>query len=117
MDEKLWIDKTELVFRDMSSGREVMRNLPYSAVTTIQVGTKIVRKFFGLIKTTTDVIQIKAVGVTNPLEILRSEEGDERYERYLEGLKKFAHDNHVTMRINGPEEKPLNAKEEWDGKK
>lgn len=115
MDENLFIDKTELVFRDMSTGREVMRNIPYSNITSILVGTKIIKKFFGLKKDISEAIQIKVVGLTDPLEIVKITE--DNYEKYLEGLKKFAHDNHVTMRFNPPDEKPFNAKPEWDGKK
>lgn len=115
MNENLFIDKTELVFRDTTGSREVMRNIPYSNITSILVGTKIIKKFFGLKKGLSDAIQIKVVGLGAPLEIVRSTE--DNYDKYLEGLKKFAHDNHVTMRINPPTEKPFNAKAEWDGKK
>gem|GEM_PF-1070327 len=117
MDEKLLIDKTELVYRDMVGSREVMRNISYDQITSILVGTKIIKKFFGLIKSTTEAVRITVAGVGSPLDIVKSEEGDLMYARYLEGLKKFAHDNHVTIRENGSEEKPFNAKAEWDGKK
>ena len=117
MNEKLLFDKTELVYRDMVGSREVMRNISYDRISGILVGTKINKKLFGLIKSVSEAVRITVAGLSEPLDIVKSEEGDEMYARYLEGLRKFAHDNHVTMRENEPGAKPFNAKEEWDGKK
>lgn len=113
MDEKVYFDKTEFVYRDMSGGREVMRNVPYNIIISILVGRKLVKKFFGLIRKVTPAILINVTGIDAPLEILECEEGKETYEIYLQSMKKFAHDNHVTIRVAGPNDKPYGAKEDW----
>ena len=64
MDEKLIFDKTELIYSDMTSGRQVMRNVVYSDIKSILVGRKLVKKFFGLYRKVTPAILITVNGVS-----------------------------------------------------
>ncbi|MHB1151562.1 MAG: hypothetical protein ACYCWE_00485 [Eubacteriales bacterium] len=113
MEEKIYFDKTEFVYRDMADGREIMRNVPYNKVISILVGRKLVKKFLGLSKKVTPAILINVTGMSLPFEILECEEGKETYEIYLSAMRKFAHDNHVTIRDADPGDIPYGAKEDW----
>lgn len=113
MDEKLIFDKTELIYSDMTSGRQVMRNVVYSDIKSILVGRKLVKKFFGLYRKVTPAILITVNGVSYPLDVLECEEGPELFAKYVEKIRAFAHDNHVTIRDMSPDDPPYGAKEDW----
>lgn len=113
MDEKMLFDKTEIIYSDMSSGREVVRNIKYSDIKSILISKRLIKKFFGLYKKLTTAILITVVGISEPLEVRECEEGPELFAKYVEQIRVFAHDNHVTIRDADPNDRPYGAKADW----
>lgn len=104
--EFLYIDKTELIYTNLNNPNPPTINLPYSSISTIFYGIQIKKKFFGLIKKAERYISIQANG--NKYIITEKDVGTYKLDEYIEKIKKFAHDNYVTIR-----ETTGSTKEDW----
>ena len=82
--------------------------MPYSQISTIFYGTMTKKSFFGLIKKPVRYIGIKANNIAQMLMIYESDVGEDAYNKYVEDLKEFAHNNRVTMR-----ESTGDTKDDW----
>ncbi len=113
MSEKIIFDKTEMIITVMENDREVIHNITYDKIKSILIGKKLIKKFFGLYKKITPAILITVVGRNDPLDVTEADEGAELFAKYIEQIKLFAKNNHVTIRESDPNDPPHGAKADW----
>lgn len=106
--EMLYIDKTELIYTDITKSQPPTYNIPYSQISTIFYGVTTRKSFFGLIKKQVRYIGIKSNNLSDMLMIYENDVGEDTYEKYLEGIKEFAVKNRLTLRESTGE-----TKDDW----
>ena len=102
--EKISFDKTEISVYDDGGKRPQIYNLTYERITSIQMDHDTMR-YMGFLKKPSDRILIQVRGMENPVILYSAKEGD-RFNGYVEGLRKFCKDNRITLHdyIAHPEE-------------
>lgn len=101
--EYLYVEKTELIYTNLSQPNPPTHNIPYDTITTVFYGIRTKKMLFGLIKKPEKYISIKsAKGV---FDISEKDVDPQVFERYIEELKDFTHRHHVTMRESTGDDK------------
>ena len=93
--EKITFDKTEISVYDDSGKRPVILNLTYERIMSIQFDHGQM-PFMGIFKKPSDRIMFQVRGLENPVILYKAREGD-KFDGYIEGLRKFAKDNRITL--------------------
>ena len=94
--DKISFDKTEISLYDDYGSRPRILNLTYDRITSIQFDRSSMR-VFGILKKPTDRIMFQIRGLELPVFLYRAREGED-FDRYMEGLRKFARENRITLR-------------------
>ncbi len=92
---KISFDKTEISVYDDSGKRPQIFNLTYERITSIQFDHNTMR-YLGLLKKPSDRILIQVRGRENPIILYSAKEGD-KFEGYVDGLRKFCKENRITL--------------------
>jgi len=101
--EYLYVEKTELIYTDISKPNASTVNIPYNTITTIFYGIRTKKMLFGLLKLPERYLSIKSS--MGEFSITEKEAGKEIFEKYLSELDEFSHRNRVTMRETTGDEK------------
>lgn len=91
-------DKTEVCINYHGDGRPKILNLNVDRIVSIQFDHGFKRKLL-VKKVPCDIITITVRGLEEPFKLYSHEEG-EYWPSYIEGLRKFCHDNRITLRDN-----------------
>ncbi len=102
--EKITFDKTEISVYDDGGKRPQIYNLTYERIMSIQLDHGFMR-YLGVLKKPSDRIVIQVRNREEPVILYGVKEGD-KFQGYIEGLRKFAKDNRITLHdyIAHPEE-------------
>ncbi|MBR5452939.1 MAG: hypothetical protein IKV54_02560 [Clostridia bacterium] len=104
--EYLYVEKTELIYTDVSRPNPPTINIPYSTISTVFYGIRTKKLLFGLLKLPEKYLSINSsMGVYS---ITEKAAGKDDFERYIKELGEFTHRHHVTMR-----ETTGDDKEDW----
>lgn len=95
---KITFDKTEVCILDDSGKRQAILNLSFERITSIQFDHGSM-PFMGIFKKPSDRIVVTVRGLENPCILYSAREG-ENFQGYVDGLRKFAKDNRITLRDN-----------------
>ena len=93
--DKITFDKTEVSIYDESGKRPVIYNLTYERITSIQFDRGFMRSMLFL-KKPSDRIVVQVRGIEDPVILYSAREG-EKFQGYVDGLRKFARDNRITL--------------------
>ncbi len=93
--DKVLFDKTEVSVYTVISGHQTILNLPYDKITSIQFDHDTLRTML-VLKKATDRIVINVRGMEDPVVLYSVKEG-EKFSKYVDGLRKFAKDNRITV--------------------
>lgn len=92
----LYIEKTEIVFTDVTKTPYETHNFTCEDITEIFTGSDVRKSFFGLIKKPTRYICFKVKTAEHYLYEIDIDK--EEFEKYVEEIKKFSARNRITMR-------------------
>jgi len=92
--DKIVFDKTEMVLTDNYGKRVVTHNLTYDKIVNIRFDNAKVRKLLWSVRTRRIAITVRKR--ENPIVIYEFMD-KEYFEKYMEGLRKFAKDNRVSF--------------------
>ena len=104
--EYLYVEKTELIYTDISRPNPPTINIPYSTISTIFYGVRTKKMLFGLLKLPEKYLSINSSMGT--YSITEKAAGKDDFEKYIQQLEEFTHRHHVTMR-----ETTGDDKEDW----
>lgn len=90
----LTFDKTELSVVDLAAKKPARHNLTYDKIISIQLEHSKKKTFLFMTKPC-DVILIKKRGAEQPIPVYSL--NDPHFDEYLEGIRKFAKENRVTI--------------------
>lgn len=93
--QKITFDKTEISVYDDGGKQPVILNLTYERITSIQFDHGQM-PFMGVFKKPSDRIMLQVRGRETPVILYKLREG-EKFDEYVEGLRKFAKDNRITL--------------------
>ena len=92
---KITFDKTEVCILDDSGKCQQLLNLTYDRITSIQFDHSTM-PFLGIFKKPSDRIMVSIRGLEKPCILYSAREG-EFFQGYVDGLRKFAKDNRITL--------------------
>ena len=95
MKEKVSFDKTEISVYDDGGKRPQIYNLTYERITSIQLDHGFMR-YLGVLKKPSGRIMIQVRGRELPIILYSAKEGD-KFQGYVDGLRKFAKENRITL--------------------
>jgi len=92
--DKIVFDKTEVVLTDTYGKRVVTHNLTFEKIVNIRFDNVKVRNVLWMVPTRRIAITVR--GRENPIVIYEFKD-KEYFERYMDGLRKFAKDNRISF--------------------
>ena len=104
--EYLYVEKTELIYTNISNPNPPTINISYDSISTVFYGIYTRKMLFGIIKK--PEMHIAILASQGRFMITEHEVGQEKLDEYIEQLKDFCHRHHVTIR-----ETTGDTKEDW----